>query len=215
VQTAFNNAMNAAGQAILDGRDRAVGALNNVKTAVIGALFSLPSLLYNSGRAMIESLAQGILSQLGRARQAAGAIVSGIKAFFYNSPPKTGPMAGRGGVDRSAEIMLKAFTDSMIGEIPGISSATEEVVQAVSDAMGLGPTRRFIPPSFGNNATVTAPTLSSSAAIGVPRAGSSSGGSTTVNNARNTTATINIVAPTDDPTAIADRVLRRLLEARA
>jgi hypothetical protein len=215
VKTAFNNAMNAAQQAILDGRDRAVGALNNIKTAIIGALFSLPSILYNSGQAMIQSLAQGILSQLGKARSAAGAIVSGIKGFFYNSPPKEGPMAGRGGVDKSAEIMLKAFTDSMLGEIPGISSATEEVVQAVSDAMGLGPTRRFIPPSFGNNATVSAPNLRNAAPLSVPRSSGTTGGTTTVNNARNTSATITIVAPTDDPTAIADRLVRRLLEARA
>lgn len=215
VQQAFNNAMNAAQQAILDGRDRAVGALNNIKTAIIGALFSLPSILYNSGRAMIESLAQGILSQLGKARSAAGAIVSGIKGFFYNSPPKEGPMAGQGGVDKSAEIMLKAFTDSMLGEIPGISNATEEVVQAVSDAMGLGPTRRFIPPSFGNNAAVSAPNLRNAAPLSVPRSSGTTGGTTTVNNARNTSATITIVAPTDDPTAIADRLVRRLLEARA
>lgn len=214
VQTAFNNAMNAAQQAILDGRDRAVGALNNIKTAIIGALFSLPSILYNSGQAMIQSLAQGILSQLGKARSAAGAIVSGIKGFFYNSPPKEGPMAGNGGVDRSAEIMLDAFTKGMLGEIPGVANATERVVQAVAEAMGIGPTGRFVPPTFGTAATVTAPTLKSSAPLGLT-SGGSSGRTTTVNNARTTSATINIIAPTDDPNAIADRLVRRLLEARA
>jgi phage-related protein len=67
-----------------------------LRDQTLSVVFGLAGQLYNAGANMINSLARGILSQLGSAVSAAQEVVGAIRDFFPSSPAKRGPFSGRG-----------------------------------------------------------------------------------------------------------------------
>ena len=80
-----------------------------LRDATISAVNSLAGSLYNAGANMINSLARGILSQLGSAVSAAQEVVGAIRDFFPSSPAKKGPFSGRGYTLYSGQNLVEAF----------------------------------------------------------------------------------------------------------
>lgn len=220
VQTAFNNAFNAGYQAIRDNLNRAIGVIQTFPAAITGAFFRIPSLLYQSGQTMIQGLIDGMLSKLSSLAKAAGSLASKITGFLkLNSPSKEGPLSRRegGSMEASGQQLVKDFESGMLARLASLGSVSGTVASAVQDQLGrqlagtLGPTAPFITPSFGNGATVSQPTLRAAATGSSERAtrmGNTT--TTTVNNNRTVSPTINI-SSTGDANTDASRMIRRML----
>ena len=107
----------------------AINAIRNTAQNLIAIVKAIAPRLYASGQAMIQSLARGILSQLGSAISAARKVVSAVSNFFPHSPAKEGPFSGKGYTTHSGIALMSDF-------IKGIESQTPALRRMISQSLG-------------------------------------------------------------------------------
>lgn len=107
----------------------AINAIQNTAQNLIAIVKAIAPSLYASGQAMIQSLARGILSQLGSAISAARKVVSAVSNFFPHSPAKEGPFSGKGYTTHSGIALMSDF-------IKGIESQTPALRRMISQSLG-------------------------------------------------------------------------------
>jgi len=120
--------------------DKGVGPLiefvKGIPGKIFGAIGNIGSLLYDSGRKMIQGLIDGIKSMANKAKDTLSDLLSGLRRLLPFSPAKEGPFSGKGwtfnsgtaliedfakGVDRASAVSL----DSLMGAVSGVASSFE------------------------------------------------------------------------------------------
>jgi phage-related protein len=130
-------------QFFLDMRNAVVQRINDAITTVKGlpgrilsALGNLGRLLYNKGRDLITGFINGLLSMLGRVRDAASNIVGAVTDFLPGSPAKDGPLSGRGyallRARRMMEDLAKGIQDGAGLPVAAMAGAVSPVASAAS-----------------------------------------------------------------------------------
>lgn len=114
---------------ILSKTASAVGYVQDMRDRIISVTLGMATSLYNAGVNMIQSLIQGILSQLGSAVSAANSVVGAIRDFFPSSPAKRGPFSGRGYPFYSGQEVINSFAR-------GIESRANTARRAVDGTLG-------------------------------------------------------------------------------
>lgn len=117
-------------------RDAASGGVGSLISFVAGipgrvldALGNLGSLLYQSGVNIIQGLVNGIMSMIGRVRDAVSNVLSEARNLLPFSPAKKGPFSGRGWTLFSGMAMM--------GDLArGIDRAAQQPVQAMTGVLG-------------------------------------------------------------------------------
>lgn len=99
--------------------DGAVGFITGLPGRILGAIGSLGSLLFNSGRDLIQGFINGISQMVGNVSRAVGGIMSTVRGFFPNSPAKRGPFSGEGwrSLQRSGKALFDQFTSGASGDV--------------------------------------------------------------------------------------------------
>jgi TP901 family phage tail tape measure protein len=97
--------------------DKGVGPLIDfVKTIpgkIFGALGDLGSMLFDSGRKLIQGLIDGIKSMVNRLMSTAKDLLGGLRNLFPFSPAKEGPFSGKGWTGFSGEALIRDFAKGM------------------------------------------------------------------------------------------------------
>jgi hypothetical protein len=111
---------------------RAVGFFSGIQGRILGALSGLGSALYNAGAAAIQAFANGIISNIRRATDAASTLLNKLKGFFHQSPPKAGPLSGQGDTYYSGRRLVDAYAAGIRGRIPVARTAASDLARGVS-----------------------------------------------------------------------------------
>lgn len=110
--------------------DLVLGIVKGIPDLVLGALGDLGSLLLDSGKALMQGLADGITNGIKWATNAASDAVSAIRDFFPFSPAKRGPFSGRGYTTYSGKALVGDFAGAMTKEIVSVERAARAVAKA-------------------------------------------------------------------------------------
>jgi TP901 family phage tail tape measure protein len=179
----FNELRNAA----QGGTGSLIAFVAGIPGRVLGALGGLGSLLYNSGRSIIEGLVNGISSMIGAVSGAVGKVMGAARKLLPFSPAKEGPFSGRGWTLYSGMSMMAALAK-------GIAATADLPIQAMSGVLGSTHTPLGTPTAVGGSQTT------SSTNITGPSIGS---------------VTVNVPAPITDPDSIATYTAQKISTALA
>lgn len=106
-----------AGSRMLSALRTGIGNLLSLLRSLPGrarsALGNLGSLLYNSGRALIQGFINGIRSLAGSVKDAASGVLSGARNLFPFSPAKEGPFSGQGWTLFSGRAISEALAEGI------------------------------------------------------------------------------------------------------
>ncbi len=120
-------------------QDRFNSLLDFVKdfpARIIRGLGNLGRLLYDSGRAIIRGLAEGITSAVKLATDAIGGVVKKVRDFLPFSPAKTGPFSGRGYSLYSGQALAEDFARGMLLNEDKLTNASDRLMRAASFSPG-------------------------------------------------------------------------------
>lgn len=102
---------------------------------IVGALKNLPSLLINSGRALIQGLINGIQQKIQPLLNLLNWIASRVGGFFGNSPAIYGPLKGRGWTKFRGQNLMKGLIEGIQAETPTL----RQTIESVSSNIVFGP----------------------------------------------------------------------------
>ena len=111
VRSAFLTAVNFLVTAFTNGVSRARQIAGNIVESIRGVLGRLN--LFDAGRNILSSLAEGMINGLSRAFAVAQQAAQGIRDFFPFSPAKTGPMSGRGSPDIAGRTIMDMLSQGI------------------------------------------------------------------------------------------------------
>lgn len=93
--------------------DKGVGPLidfvKGIPKRIFDALGNVGSMLYDSGKKIIQGLIDGLKSMAGKVKDVAKDILNGVRNLFPFSPAKEGPFSGKGWTRYSGEALIKDF----------------------------------------------------------------------------------------------------------
>lgn len=158
IATAVSNSMNSAVQAMnVGGAQVAAAAATSfvgVVTAIAGQMqiavttvatfcgmmattaLSYTGAMKSSGLALGAAFAEGLASAGDLVSAAANSLMGLARAFFPNSPAKTGPFSGSGWIDKSGEAIGKGFASGIDGASNSVVASAKELMQAIKDVFG-------------------------------------------------------------------------------
>lgn len=145
VRTAANNIWNAirngvqrAYNSVVDWLGRILNWFRNLPGQILSALGNLGSLLFNSGKALLQGLWNGIQSAIGWVKSKISGALSGIRNLFPFSPAKEGPFSGRGYTTYSGKAIVEDFTQAILREAPQLYSALQGMMASAQRLLAAG-----------------------------------------------------------------------------
>jgi phage-related protein len=105
---------------------------------ILSALGDLGSLLFGSGKKIIQGLINGVKSMVGDVGNAIGSVVGEVKSFLPFSPAKKGPLSGGGAPVNSGRSIARQIAQGLTGGMGDITQAMNHVAGAVNPRGGYG-----------------------------------------------------------------------------
>jgi len=96
------------------------------------ALGDLGSLLFRSGRSLVQGFIDGIKSQIGAVADAASSLVGAARDFFPFSPAKKGPFSGSGWTLHSGKAIATALAEGMLAGELAVAAAARGLASAAA-----------------------------------------------------------------------------------
>lgn len=123
IKSIVSGAWQIISSAVSSGISAVVQLVTTLPGKILGVLGNLGSLLYDSGRSLLQGLWNGISSAVGWVKNKISGALSSIRNLFPFSPAKEGPFSGKGWVLYSGLSIGEAMAD-------GISRSTPRAVRA-------------------------------------------------------------------------------------
>lgn len=123
IKSIVTGAWQIISSAVSSGISAVVQLVTTLPGKILGVLGNLGSLLYDSGRSLLQGLWNGISSAVGWVKDKISGALSSIRNLFPFSPAKEGPFSGKGWVLYSGLSIGEAMAD-------GISRSTPRAVRA-------------------------------------------------------------------------------------
>ncbi|WIG18389.1 hypothetical protein [Kocuria rosea] len=127
--------------AVSSGVSSAVSWVSGLPGRVLGALGDLGSMLYNSGKSLIQGLINGITDKIGALKNKVREAAQAVKDFWPFSPAKVGPLSGRGDLRLSGESMMKQLAAGIGSGLPVLTSAAHGAAGSASQALSVDASR--------------------------------------------------------------------------
>lgn len=112
--------------------DQGVGPLikfvSEIPKKIFDAIGNIGSLLYNKGKELVQGLIDGILSMLGKLKDAAGKLVGAVGRFLPGSPAEEGPLSGKGYVLKRGQRFVDDFAAGILGAAKVAKSAIDRMM---------------------------------------------------------------------------------------
>jgi phage-related protein len=129
-------------RAMASAASSAIGSLiavaRSIPGQVLGALGNLGSLLYNSGRAIIQGLVDGIRSMIGAVSSAVSSAMSAARNLLPFSPAKEGPFSGRGWTLYSGRSMMTDLAKGLLQGRGAVQAALSGTLAGLNTGIGVG-----------------------------------------------------------------------------
>lgn len=165
----FQTVIGNIGRAVSDGFNNVLSFVESIGGKIGAAIGDAGKWLFNSGKAIIQGLIDGISSMIHAATSAVGNVMGAIANFFPHSPAKEGPFSGKGWTLYSGAAMADGLAEGMNSRLTVVRNSAVNLMGAASDA--LVPT---LP-------TVSAPTPAEGGFAGAVASAFQGGDSTTLN----------------------------------
>ena len=149
IKGALDSAWEGIQNAVRAGIDTVVNFMSDLPGSIMSALGDLGSLLYNSGKSLLEGLGRGIQDAVGGVIDAVGGVVGRIRDLFPFSPAKVGPFSGHGYTTYSGRALMEDWGASMSKYGRSAVSAARRTATSVHDALGSAMTDITDPASWG------------------------------------------------------------------
>jgi TP901 family phage tail tape measure protein len=118
----FFNELKTAAQG---GTDSLIAFVKGIPGRILDAIGNLAGLLFAKGKDLVQGLIDGILSMIGKLKDAAKKLVDAVGRFLPGSPAKEGPLSGKGYVLKRGQRFVADFASGILG-----------AAKAAKDAMG-------------------------------------------------------------------------------
>jgi len=128
----------------------AVSWFHSLPGKIVGALSSLPGLLFSAGAHIISSLISGLQSRVGTLMSVVHTIAGIVAGFFPNSPAKHGPFSGAGAPELRGAHISWALSQGMLSNLGMVSAASLRVANAAVPGAG-----RYGHPGAGASGGIT------------------------------------------------------------
>ena len=115
--------------------NKAIDLVNWMRTLpskIVAGLGNVGTMLYNSGRSVIQGLVNGIVSMAQQAYNSAAEVLNRIRSLFPFSPAKEGPFSGKGWVFNSGKSISVSFADGIKSQQGYMVKSASSVMDAVS-----------------------------------------------------------------------------------
>jgi len=116
--------------AISSGVGRAIAFVTSLPGKITGALGDAGRWLIDAGKKIIQGLIDGILSMIGAAGRAIGAVARRIRDALPFSPAKWGPLSGPGSPDIAGRTLGAMLAAGIRRSLTEVSNATVQVASA-------------------------------------------------------------------------------------
>lgn len=117
--------------------DQGIGPLikfvSDIPRRILDAIGNIGSLLFNKGKELVQGLIDGILSMLGKLKDAAGKLISVVGKFLPGSPAEEGPLSGKGYVLKRGQRFVQDFAAGILG---AAAKAKDAISQMMNGAVG-------------------------------------------------------------------------------
>lgn len=104
---------------------------------ILNALFGLPKSMFDSGRNMMQSFINGIVSMASSAVSAVTGVVNRVRGLFPFSPAKYGPFSGTGYTSYSGMHLMEDWAKGIEKGTPAAVSAVEEAMAATQNGLDI------------------------------------------------------------------------------
>lgn len=125
----LDSAWNGIVSAVSGGNERVMSILGGLPGKIIGLFADAGSWLIDSGRALLQGFADGVMSAVGWVGDKISGALSTIRGFFPFSPAKEGPFSGRGYTTYSGKALMRDWAK-------GIASGESLVQKTIKSAVG-------------------------------------------------------------------------------
>lgn len=131
VSSALESAWEGIQSGVQSGIDAVMGFVGEIQGKVTGFFADAGSWLIDSGKAIVQGLADGISGAVQSVTDAVGGVLSAARDFLPFSPAKEGPFSGRGWTLYSGRSIVSALAE-------GVSQRQSEFVAALEATMSVG-----------------------------------------------------------------------------
>jgi phage-related protein len=131
-------AVNGLTSAVRGAIDGVVGTVRGVQSTITGIFSNAGAWLADSGRKIVQGLADGIRNAVGKATEAINGVVSAVRDFLPFSPAKRGPFSGKGWTPHSGRALAVGFADGIADETDTVRRAAEAMANAASVSATVG-----------------------------------------------------------------------------
>lgn len=119
IKSLFSQIWDGIKSAAKTGVDNVYKTVTGIKDKITGFFSDAGKWLVDSGKAIMQGLADGIAGAVGWVVDKVSGAVGKIRDLFPNSPAKKGPFSGRGWVLYSGISVAEAFGDGFTRAVPG------------------------------------------------------------------------------------------------
>lgn len=138
VASYFSNFLAGIISVAQSGISTVLNAFFSLKDNIINFFSNADSWLYNSGRAILEGLGQGIQSAISSVVSIAEGAVSTIRDLFPFSPAKKGPFSGHGYTTYSGRALMSDFAKGAVSVAPSAQRTISKALSSITDTPTLG-----------------------------------------------------------------------------
>lgn len=119
--------------------DSAVDFVRGIPARILSGFGNLGDMLYNAGASIIDGLARGIRSAVGKATDAVSGVVGAVRDFLPFSPAKRGPFSGRGWSKFSGQSIPRDLARGMVQDTRLVARAALGMARAAAVSVPSGP----------------------------------------------------------------------------
>ncbi len=124
--------------------DQGIGPLiefvKQIPAKIFDAIGNIGSLLFNKGKELVQGLIDGILSMLGKLKDAAGKLVGVVGKFLPGSPAEEGPLSGQGYVLKRGQRFVDDFAIGILSAAKLAENAMAKTMAGVAGELPGGGT---------------------------------------------------------------------------
>jgi len=135
VKSLLSGAWEGIKSGVSSGINSVIDTVSGLPGRVLGALGSIGSTLFNSGKSLIQGFIDGINNMIGSVTSAASNIAQKVRDFFPFSPAKRGPFSGRGYTTYSGRALTQDFARSIAGNAGAVARAASLVASSAQSAL--------------------------------------------------------------------------------
>lgn len=136
----LDSAWNGIVSAVSGGSEQVMSELGSLPSKIIGVFAGAGSWLIDSGRALLQGFADGVMGAVGWVGDQISGALGKIRGLFPFSPAKEGPFSGRGYTTYSGKALMRDWARGMASEESAVRKTVKSALGGASAMLSAGVT---------------------------------------------------------------------------